>query len=134
MGTVLSRLREPWLGLNMAPLPRVQSRVEFYKHLDIHQHEKPYYCNFNVGAVANAKRTNVEFEEHDLFVSDIRGFEHRFTLERHGFEVVHHHSSLSGKEFESPKQLEDLYLSECREIIHSRYQGSQVVVFNHRVR
>ncbi|KAI0017954.1 hypothetical protein F4780DRAFT_772001 [Xylariomycetidae sp. FL0641] len=106
----------------------VQTTIQFYKPLAIHAHEKPYVCEFDVSTVENAKKTNVEFEEQAVSVQDLRSHERGFTLERNGFEIIQHRSTVSLNDFKSRQAFEAKYLEECKDLIRRRYNADRVFI------
>lgn len=133
MGSLLNSLQSLWPWSNERNLPRVETQAIYYKPSDTHKKEKPYVCEFHVGAVSDAKTTNMEYLERAISVSDIRGFEQCFTVGRNGFEIIHHQSSLSLYDFESPSEIKMRYLSECCDIVRSHFNASEVVVLDNWV-
>jgi len=115
-------------------LPTVETRVRFYKLLPLHEHEKPYECEFSVDAVQDARKTNIEYDERAIAVRDVRGFERYFDLEINGFEIKQHTSALDREGFGSRDLLEKIYLPECVEIVRQRYGASEVLVLGFTVR
>jgi hypothetical protein len=130
MGAILNKIWGYWPGSSEPSFPHVETQVRYYKPSAIHQHEKPYVCEFSVEAVSDAERTNIDYEERGVVVSDIRGHEQRFSLERNGFEIVHHQSSLTHDDFESRTEVEARYFAECEEMARSRFNASEAIVFN----
>lgn len=115
-------------------MPQIQTRMRFYKPLDLHKKEKPYSCEFDVSSVIHAKRTNIETEDHDVIVHDIRGFETLFTLENNGFEIQNHHTSFPLSNFDDLKLIETQYLPECEDFIRQRLRANQVKLLGFNVR
>ncbi|KAL7931305.1 hypothetical protein V8C35DRAFT_310059 [Trichoderma chlorosporum] len=116
--------------LDPTTLPHVKTQLNFFKDLPIHKYEKPFVCEFKVSAAPGARQTNMEFEAHDVEISDIRGFEQHFTLERHGFEIQKYQTAMSRQDFESRDKIRQVYLKECEQLVRRRYNPSDVVILN----
>ncbi|TEY29811.1 hypothetical protein BOTCAL_0918g00040 [Botryotinia calthae] len=60
--------------------------VQFLKWTDLYIHEKPFQMFLEINAESNEQRTsNLQFEEKSIAVENIRGYEHLFELDKHGF-------------------------------------------------
>ncbi|TGO21807.1 hypothetical protein BPAE_0199g00010 [Botrytis paeoniae] len=60
--------------------------VQFLKWTDLYTHEKPFQMFLEINAESNEQRTsNLQFEEKSIAVENIRGYEHLFELDKHGF-------------------------------------------------
>jgi hypothetical protein len=135
MGTAWSLLplRLTTAKLDPSNLPTVETRVQFYKPLAIHEGEKPYECEFSVNAAPNARKSNIEYDERGIVVRDIRGVEGEFTLEKNGFEIMKHQSTLQQGDYASRDIIENVYLPECIEIVRRRYDADEVFVLGFNV-
>jgi hypothetical protein len=134
MPFILDFISKFWYGFDSSKLPTLKTRVRYYKPLDIHKHEKPYECEFSVSAVDSARRTNIETEEHEILVRDLRGFEQHFTLEKNGFEITKHDSSLTRAAFGSRIEIENKYLDECKSLVKKRFNAADVLILGYNVR
>jgi hypothetical protein len=65
-------------------------------------------------------------------ISDIRGREKSFSLDRHGFEVLLHESKLAYEDFYHPEKV-SVYLRELEFLLKSHLNASHVEVFRHGV-
>jgi hypothetical protein len=134
MGSVLSWPARLLPEFDHSALPEIETRVRFYKPMPLHDREKPYECEFSVDAVQDARKTNIEYDEREIVVRDVRGFEKHFNLDRNGFEVIEYKSKLDPTEFSCLDMVEQVYLPECIELLRTRYSASKVLVLGFNVR
>lgn len=75
----------------VAPLLRsssTQSSFYYLRPLPVYKGTKPYYINLPPWAIPDGRNTNEESAAYDLTVSDLRGREAEFTLDKNGFQIV----------------------------------------------
>lgn len=75
----------------VAPLLRsssTQSSFYYLRPLPEYKGTKPYYINLPPWAIPDGRNTNEESAAYDLTVSDLRGREAEFTLDKNGFQIV----------------------------------------------
>lgn len=67
-----------------------------------------------LGAVAENRRKHVPALAD---ITDIRGIEDDFSLDKQGFQVVQNDSPLVGEEYDDEKRVKDEYFRSCAEVI-----------------
>ncbi|KAG6353609.1 hypothetical protein INS49_005571 [Diaporthe citri] len=77
----------------------------------------------------NNKRPSVSI---DAIVQDITGHENEYTLDKNGFQFVHHISQ--EKNFDDEGRITSGYYAEVEQLLKEVTGASRVVVFNHRAR
>ena len=74
------------------------SRQRYLQDLELYQTEKPYWCFLppQEGFDPDKQRVdNLEFEGHNVAISDIRGLKGDVSLESYGFQVLSHDTEVS---------------------------------------
>ncbi|KAK4452749.1 hypothetical protein QBC34DRAFT_29322 [Podospora aff. communis PSN243] len=82
---------------------------------DIYKAEKPFQVLIDIPEDApDQRRTNVEFQPGpDEIVHDVRGQEHSFKIDSHGFEYIKAATSLGYEDFSSSSIVKKEYVPEC---------------------
>ena len=115
-----------------ATMPSVHARLDFLADLPLYQDEKPYV----VLLPAHEKRdpdqrlNNLEWEAHDVLVTDIRGLSDTLDIDRCGFQVIRHKAASLG--FDSIPDLR-AYQKETETLLKERYPSSHVVCYELKV-
>ena len=66
--------------------PTTAASVTYLKWNDIYDEEKPFQILSDIPKGAKDQRTtNLEWESHEVSVQDVRGYEHQYSLDKHGF-------------------------------------------------
>ena len=52
-----------------------RSSIKYLKRLDLYQTEKPFKVTFDVSQMAEAQKTNHEFVDQEVYMTDVRGSE-----------------------------------------------------------
>ncbi|KAF5228607.1 hypothetical protein FAUST_10975 [Fusarium austroamericanum] len=107
----------------------------FIKDLQLYKREKPYLLF--VGKPASAeheKHTNVELETvSNVPVHDVRGRQHEYTIDEHGFQFVTHQQMFS--DFDNENLISQHYLREVEKVISKNIPyANRVLVFDWRLR
>jgi len=100
----------------------ISKRVNVW-HLKRHEryrHEKPYMVAFDVSET-DIKHTNQEYSEHEAVVIDVRGFEHNFSIDKHGFLFCRNTTKLTDTDFDSEKLVQDHYYPEVLGLMQSLF-------------
>lgn len=110
----------------------VSTQITFLNRSEVFRKEKPYSIDPEIddwsGDVArsNFSRNRVD----NIPVSDIRGKEHLFSFEKHGFAVVEMHSSMVYEEFEDPQCIDDVYCQEVGSCLLKYLDAAEVHIFD----
>lgn len=76
-------------------MPDLITSIDFLANIPLYDTEKPYAVLVSVHDHENTVTNNLVFEKHDgIKVTDIRGREDEFTLEKAGFQVIPYKSSI----------------------------------------
>lgn len=101
------------------------------KRTSLHDVEKPYAFRY---AVDGIKQTNMEMEKvDDITVVNIRGKEHMYSLEEHGFEILKLSEDPKYESFFNEAGL-SRYFEELELLLKSKFRASEVRVFRHGLR
>ncbi|CAG7555136.1 unnamed protein product [Fusarium equiseti] len=106
----------------------------FIKELDRYRHEKPYLLFVGKPASAeNEQNTNVELETvTDIPIHDVRGSQHKYNIDDHGFQFVSHQQTFS--DFENEDLIDQQYLPQVQKVISENIPyAKKVFVFDWRV-
>lgn len=113
-------------------MPSVHARLDFLADIPLYRHEKPYV----VLLPAHEKRdpdqrlNNLEWEIHDVLLTDIRGLWDTIDIDRCGFQAVRHKTSSLG--FDSIPDLR-AHQKETEILLKERYPSSHVVCYDLKV-
>ena len=111
----------------MAPTATTAS-MNFISDLDLYKTEKPYNCR----AEGLGELTNLVFEPYSgIPVNDVRGSEHKFSLEEHGFTFFKHKSNVTG-DIGSIGFIK-AYLDETVELLKDFFHSEKVICYDLRV-
>lgn len=104
----------------------------YLDHDEKFQHEKPYELRFPPPKGFPARNcTWSNYEK--IKVTDVRGREGDFTLDRHGFQLCHLRTALSADDFASNDIVEKKYLKEAAQCLKDVLQADRVLVFDYSV-
>ena len=110
------------------------AQFDFIKPLDLYKREKPYrlFLGKPEGA-PDYNPTNVQYDrESGIPIHDIRGSEGEFTLERNGFEYIHHDQKFTA--FDDHKRIVSEYLPEVERVLLKELPyAHRVFVYDWRV-
>lgn len=102
--------------------------MNFISDLDLYKTEKPYNCR----AEGLGELTNLVFEPYSgIPVNDVRGSEHKFSLEEHGFTFFKHKSNVTG-DIGSIGFIK-AYLDETVELLKDFFHSEKVICYDLRV-
>ncbi|KAJ3531245.1 hypothetical protein NM208_g8963 [Fusarium decemcellulare] len=97
------------------------------------QREKPYVCIVPLThAPKSVKQTNIEYVDKAVDVQDIRGSEHLFNLDVHGFQLVKHDTTFCN--WHDGKRVVKEYYPHIAQLLKDTTGSSSVYLFDHSVR
>ena len=114
-------------------MPPVHARLEYLADIPLYQYEKPYLVLLpaHEEPVAGTRMDNLEWETHDnVILRDIREHWNSVTIERCGFQAIHHKSAFM--RFDSIPIL-DAYRGETESLLRKRFRSSHVVCYDLKV-
>lgn len=107
--------------------------IYFLARDDRFTNEKPYAFRFALEE-GPIPQSNMKMErKENIPITDIRGHEKHFSLERNGFEVLSHTSKLAYEEFYHPEKIH-VYLRELETLLQQHLKATCVKVFRYGVR
>lgn len=108
-----------------------RARLQYAKDLDKYLVEKPYSILTAYDGCDN--QTNLQWEQVETEgVSDVRGREHDFTLDDHGFQYIT--SPTNFRQWNDRRAVEETYLPEVEDLLKSALPNiDEVAVFDWRV-
>ncbi|RKK89760.1 hypothetical protein BFJ68_g16635 [Fusarium oxysporum] len=107
-------------------------RLNYALRDPIHDLEKPYQIISDIPGMK--RRSNVEIipGSKPELIQDLRGKEHLFGLDSHGFQILEHHSAV--KDWSDKQAIEKTYLFEAEQLIANYLDDvDEVYIFNWRV-
>lgn len=97
--------------------------LSYLKRLDIFEKEKPFHIFFELPHEAlDQRRTNLQFEEKEHPIQDIRDNIASFSLDKQGFMIKDWPTSLSIEEFSDRSTVEAKYYPEIDALIRSEFE------------
>ncbi|MCJ1387073.1 hypothetical protein MMC17_010202 [Xylographa soralifera] len=114
----------------------VSTQITFLNRSKVFQKGKPYSIDPEIddwsGDVArsNFSRNRVD----NIPVSDIRGKEHLFSFEKHGFAVIEMHSAMEYEDFEDSQRIDDVYCHEVGSCLLKYLDAAEVHIFDVNIR
>lgn len=83
-------------------------------------------------AAQDQRRSNLVWKRQaPQHVTDIRGQESVYQLDKHGFAMRKSSTKLSQRDFDDPDMIEHLYLPEISHLFRSSVEGADLVVNTH---
>lgn len=106
--------------------------LKFLQWQELYEREKPFLCFVDIPPDADDKRdNNLVFEDRETKINDIRLSKDEFTLDRNGFMMRPHRSTLSRFDTDGIKTI---YLAEVENLLHQSIDGvDEVFIFDWRV-
>ncbi|KAH8768682.1 hypothetical protein F5882DRAFT_188302 [Hyaloscypha sp. PMI_1271] len=96
--------------------------------------EKPYFYAGKLEASQEHLRTNLEYSQHDgIKFHNIRGFEEKLDLSKHGFQIFKHSSSQDLERLSEDTILEN-YLLETSDLVKEYMNATHVLCYDYRFR
>ena len=92
--------------------------------------DKPHTYNYE--PPAGTPRQNFENEARRVTIEDMRGREHEFSLDRHGFEAAVHRSR--ERSFDNDEAIREGYYAESEALLADLLGADRVLTFDHTIR
>jgi len=110
-----------------------KASVYFFKPEEKFNHEKPYGFHV-VPRTTNIAQTNIECEKiHGVSVTDMRGHEKDFSLERNGFAHLDVNTDLTYEDYHDSVKVQ-IYFRQMEAILKDHLKADQVKVFRYGIR
>ncbi|KAH6971023.1 hypothetical protein BKA56DRAFT_678163 [Ilyonectria sp. MPI-CAGE-AT-0026] len=114
---------------------RVMASMSFLSDLKLYLTEKPYFIIVSKDRDSDSVITNIVMDRYrNIPVTDIRGYEHHFTLDIHGFQLARQPTRLHGEDFDSPSMVENKYYPEVEAYLRKFLGAEDVRVMQSAVR
>ena len=113
-------------------MPSVHARLDFLADIPLYRDEKPYVVLLPAHGKKDPDQrlNNLEWDVHDVLVTDIRGFWDTIDIDRCGFQAIRHKTASLG--FGSMPDL-SAYQKETEILLKERYPSSHVVCYELKV-
>lgn len=113
----------------------VESSIKYLKRDERYQSEKPFKVTFDVSHIPGAPKTNHDFVDVEVLMTDVRHSMSDFTLDKNGFQFCKLPTSLSQQDFLDDQAITSRHYPEVKAFVESLLpKGSDVVILGHRVR
>lgn len=113
-------------------MPDIVASLEHLANIPLYDEEKPYCVLVSVENRQEGVPTdNLFFEHHDTIIRDIRGHEDEFTVEKTGFTVVLHKTTVNN--FRTLDGLQE-YQRETSDFLKTYFKAEEVVCWDVKVR
>jgi len=113
----------------------IQSRIDlnFLRDLSEYDEVKPYHISGIIPADHESSRTNMQFEKRNQIpFYNLRGQEHKLSIEKHGFEIITVPKDISHLDFKDLQKQE--YINRMTEMVKRRLGATLVLCYDCRVR
>lgn len=111
---------------------KITATLEYLKRQPKYKTEKPYILALDISLEDEASRSNLDFEQVEVPVANLRSHQHLISLPHHGFECLKIPLEDMNKWF---RHLNPLKESEgVQEILSTHLGAEKVIVFDHAVR
>ena len=109
--------------------------VFYLKRDALYERTKPYFCYIPPKLLEGAPATNQVHVPFDVSVTNLRGHEHNFSLDKNGFEVVAHPLDVkyNFENLQADAALMSNYEHEIETFLKKRLGAEKVVVFDEEV-
>ena len=113
-------------------MPLLHARLDFLADIPLYQHEKPYVVLLPAHEKSDPDQrlNNLEWEAHDVLMTDIRGIWDTLDIDRCGFQAIRHKTASS--DFHSVPDLR-AYRKETESLLKERYPSSYIVCYDLKV-
>jgi hypothetical protein len=111
----------------------IQSRIDlnFLRDLSEYNEVKPYHISGIIPADHESFRTNMQFEKRQVPLYNLRGQEHKLSIEKHGFEVITVPKDISHLDIKGSQKQE--YINYMTEMVKRRLGATLVLCHDCRV-
>lgn len=111
----------------------ITATLMFLKPLELYQTHKPYSVHVPAEAVPDGQWSNEEAIALDLSISNMRGQLGSFSLDKSGFEIVHHPLHLRYEDFNVKSLVEDTYIPQVEAMLKDKLGFSKIHRFDCKV-
>ena len=132
---VFTDLAHTWDIDDASPL-RYNASIFYTKPGPLYDNEKPYFMNIPLDSswTPKLKQTNVSYTRKTVAVTDIRGHENTFNLDRHGCQLGRLATQLSYDDFASTEAIISRYYEEVKAFLKNSTGAVDVLPFDFQVR
>ena len=109
----------------------VHSEINFLKSSALFDSEKPFAFRYDVSG-QDVSQTNMDFEPRPCVLSNIRGVESQFSLEKQGFEILPVSNAVPYDGFFAEESVQP-YLRTLEHLLKKRLGASRVQAFRYAV-
>ena len=107
------------------------SSIHFLERSEIYKWEKPWGLHYSyLDWPAGVDRGNFICDERIVKIEDLRGQEHKFTFDRHGFAVIEMESSMLYDDFSNRNKIREVYCKELNSCLVDYLGASTVQIFD----
>lgn len=126
-------LKDPSAEIDAYSPSEHKTSIFYLEPLKIYDEEKPYFLNIPVTHIPGASQTNVSYTRRMVSITDIRGHESLFSLDKTGFEVGNLISKVPYEGFTSESEIIGTYYEETKELLKKHTGATHVMPFDYQV-
>lgn len=131
---MLSCLNGDTAGTMSASPTTIESSIKYLKRDEKFKSEKPFKVTFDTSHIPGGQKSNHEFVDVAVLMTDVRPNMSGFTLDKNGFQFCKLPTSLSHQDFLDDEAITSRHYAEVKGFVESLFpEGSEVVILGHRV-
>ncbi len=109
--------------------------MSFMKNHERYEEEKAYYVDCPLDPEVEDRRTNLDSQDYEVELTDLRGFNERLSLENHGFKVINDPTLASYDWVSQPSpEQESSYLRKILQLLQMEFETEHVICYEIVVR
>lgn len=112
-----------------------QASLGFLSDLNIYTQEKPYHLTLSKDRDSDSFLTNIVYDVYEnTRVTDVRGHENHFSVEKHGFQFETWRTSLNETDFNSDSEVRERYFPEMIKLLEMKLGAREVRIMQYSIR
>lgn len=120
------------LGMDFPDSSRSLTSLKFLRDLPEYEETKPYYISGSLSDGQEDFRTNIQYHSlKKVPLFNLRGQEHRLSIEKHGFEIIKVPQAISCLDVKCTQREE--YMEEVAKIVKRRLDATFVLCYDSKV-
>lgn len=110
----------------------MQATIRYLADLELFKHEKPFFSNIPFYDIPGSRQHNIETVGHDnISITDIRGHENEYKLDKQGFEIRHLPTVPSEELFKDEEWIKSSYYPVIEAFVLRELSAKQIFIFDH---
>lgn len=110
----------------------MQATIRYLADLELFKHEKPFFSNIPFYDIPGSRQHNIETVGHDnISITDIRGHENEYKLDKQGFEIRHLPTVPDEELFKNEEWIKSSYYPVIEDFVRQELSAKQIFIFDH---